>query len=106
MVETIAPERFRKKIRGQETLTLLDLRTPDEFQEDHIHPDRGEAVNVPFHRFKEDTQAAIEDVPRGDPLYIICWTGVCSKRVCELLDARGRNTVSVEGGMDGWRALD
>ena len=79
------------------TITILDLREPDEVL---IHPIDG-AINVPF----SGISTGLKDVPKDKPVYVICRTGDFSEEVTEILADRGYDAVNVDGGYDAYRKL-
>ncbi len=73
---------------------LLDVREADEWQYGHA-PD---AVHVPMTELAE----RLDDVPDGDPLFVVCRTGGRSARVTAYLNSQGWDAVNVSGGMQRW----
>ena len=73
---------------------LLDVREDDEWAAGRAP----NAVHVPM------TQIAdrLDDVPDGDPVYVICRSGGRSARVTAYLNSQGWDTVNVSGGMGAW----
>jgi rhodanese-related sulfurtransferase len=80
--------------RSGTTATIIDVRTPAEFLENHLDGAR----NIPLHQL--DPQLIREHY--GDtPLYLICLKGSRGKQACERLRAAGlANVFNVEGGME------
>lgn len=73
---------------------VLDVRRPDEYVERHVPG----AVLIPL----DELAGRLDDVPGGDPLYVICKSGGRSLTAAAVLRAAGRDAVSVAGGTDGW----
>ena len=71
---------------------LLDVREADEWADGHA-PD---AVHLPM------SSIAIEDIPPGRPVYVICRSGNRSARVVEALLANDVECFNVVGGMIAW----
>lgn len=80
----------------QESRALLDVREPDEYTDGHVPG----AVLIPLGQLA----ARINDVPLGDPLYVICKSGGRSAQAVALLAAQSIDAVNVAGGTDAWRA--
>jgi rhodanese-related sulfurtransferase len=74
----------------------LDVRNPDEFEEKHVDG----AVLIPLGELLE----RMDEVPDGDPLYVICAAGGRSLTAVNALVGAGRRAVSVAGGTNGWVA--
>lgn len=73
---------------------LLDVRMPDEFAEVRVPG----AVLVPLPELAD----RLDEVPDGEPLYVICRSGARSLKACELLAGTGRAVVNVSGGTMAW----
>lgn len=94
----------QKSIRPEEfaaldfhTVTLLDLREPDEVLVSGIQG----AINIPFSQIGK----LLDTVPRDKPVYVFCRTGDWSGEVTELLSDRGYDAWNVEGGYQAFSAL-
>jgi rhodanese-related sulfurtransferase len=74
--------------------TLLDVREPDEWAAGHA-PD---ATHLPM----SELTARMDELPDGDPLYVICRSGGRSARVVAYLAGQGYPAVNVGGGMQAW----
>jgi rhodanese-related sulfurtransferase len=77
-------------------VTLLDVRNPDEYEEQHVPG----AVLIPLGELAE----RIDEVPSGDPLYVLCAAGGRSLTAARALAAAGYPAVSVATGTNGWAA--
>ncbi len=84
-------ERFAT--RCTEDVTVVDVRSPEEFAEGHVPG----AVNVPLEQVIADA-----DRYAGQELYVICQSGGRSSKAAEALTAAGAQPVSVTGGTAGW----
>jgi thioredoxin 1 len=76
--------------------TVLDVRNPDEYEEKHVPG----AVLIPL----GELAARTDEVPAGDPLYVICAAGGRSLTATKALVGAGYSAVSVAGGTNGWAA--
>lgn len=75
---------------------VLDVRNPDEYEERHVPG----AVLIPLGELA-DRQ---DEVPAGDPLYVICAAGGRSLQAARALADAGYAVRSVAGGTNGWAA--
>lgn len=73
---------------------VLDVRNPDEYEGGHVPG----ATLIPLGELEE----RLGEVPRADPLYVICAAGGRSLTAAKFLSAAGRRVVSVAGGTKGW----
>src|ERR1700712_1900487 len=75
---------------------LVDVREQDEW-------DRGHAPSAhlfPMSQFQE----RIAELPEGEPLLVICHSGMRSARATKALVESGYDAVSVVGGMEAWQS--
>jgi rhodanese-related sulfurtransferase len=73
---------------------VLDVRNPDEYQTAHVPG----AILIPL----DQLAARQEEIPAGDPLYVICAVGGRSLTATKALVDAGYPAVSVAGGTNGW----
>jgi rhodanese-related sulfurtransferase len=73
---------------------VLDVRNPDEYESGHV----AGAVLIPL----GDLGARQEDIPDGDPVYVICAMGGRSLQATKAMVGAGWRAVSVAGGTQGW----
>lgn len=96
MTATISPRELQERVQRGESVDLIDVRTPAEFQEVHVPF----AMNAPLDRLDA---SAYRDRPTSQPLYVICKSGGRGRQACEKLRAAGlENAVNVEGGTSAW----
>ena len=74
--------------------TVLDVRNPDEYRTAHVPG----AVLIPLN----ELAARQEEIPEGDPLYVICAAGGRSLTATKALVDAGYSAISVAGGTNGW----
>ena len=75
---------------------VLDVRNPDEYEDKHV----AGAVLIPLGELADRT----DEIPTGDPLYVICAAGGRSLTATKALVDAGYRAVSVAGGTNGWAA--
>ncbi len=76
---------------------LLDVREDEEWAAGHAPG----AVHIPM----TTLAGRLDEIPDGDPLYVICRTGGRSARAAGYLNANGWDAVNVDGGMSVWQLL-
>jgi rhodanese-related sulfurtransferase len=77
---------------------VLDVRNPDEYEDGHVPGAR----LIPLPELGE----RLDEVPEGDPLYVICALGGRSLVATKMLVAAGHSALSVAGGTNGWITQD
>lgn len=74
----------------------VDVREPNEYVAGHVPG----ALCIPLSRLA----GKLDEVPPGEPVYVICASGNRSKVGADLLDRAGRKAFSVMGGTGAWAA--
>jgi rhodanese-related sulfurtransferase len=75
---------------------ILDVREPDEWEAGHIEG----ALHIPL----ADLPGRLDELPDGEPVYVICRIGGRSARAVAWLSHNGYEAVNVDGGMGAWVA--
>lgn len=91
----ISAEEFSKLDR--DTVTLLDLREPDEVLVSGIEG----AINMPFSGGFD----ALDTIPKEKPVVAFCRVGDWSEQIAEILSDRGYEISTLDGGYNAYRAL-
>lgn len=76
-------------------IVLLDVRSPIEFETEHI----ANSVNVPLN----ELEARCEEVPRKGKLVVVCRSGKRAERGAYTLLGKGFQPIVLEGGLVAWR---
>ncbi len=76
-------------------VVLLDVRSPIEFETEHI----ADSINVPL----SELDARCEEVPRQGQLVVICRSGKRAERGAYTLLGKGFQPKVLEGGLVAWR---
>ena len=94
MPSSISPAELAEALQRDQTITLIDVRTPAEFQEIHLSAAR----NIPLHQLEPEL---VRERYSNKPIYVICQKGGRGKQACERLAAAGvPNVVNIEGGAE------
>ncbi|MCK6627004.1 MAG: rhodanese-like domain-containing protein [Anaerolineae bacterium] len=95
-IHTTTPQELYQRLQKQEPLVLVDVRSPDEYEQDgHIRGSRLLPLPVLLQRSNE--------LPKDTPIICICRSGNRSHIACEQLAGRGfTNVTNLVGGMIGW----
>jgi glyoxylase-like metal-dependent hydrolase (beta-lactamase superfamily II) len=106
-VESVPPNELQRRVDGGEEVTILDTRSPSDFQEWHIDGPNVEIVNVPYYEFigEDVDEALLARVPDGKPLVVLCAKGYASEFVAGELVEAGREVVHLADGMNGWARI-
>ncbi len=97
VAKDVTVEEFKKLVDSGNGL-LLDVRTPDEFNEGHIM----EAVNINF--YDKDFAQQVEKLDKMKPIYVYCRSGRRSGKTKDLLHEKGFTEVyNLKGGILSWK---
>ncbi len=92
----ITPEEAKKRLDGEEGIILLDVRTPEEYQEGHIK----EAVLIPLDTLEEEAKDKLAD--KDAVIFVYCRSGRRSVDAANILVELGYKKVYNLGGIIDW----
>lgn len=72
--------------------TLLDVRTPGEWEDVHIDG----SAHIPM----DELMSRLDEV--DDQVICVCAVGARSARVAQFLNAQGKDAVNLDGGLYAW----
>ncbi len=99
-VEVVEPQKFKQALENNPHTLLLDLRTPEEFQESHLP----NAVNIDFEAddFESQLKSAVDTT---STVFIYCRTGNKSGQTNTMLQNMKIDTIIELGnGFESWEA--
>lgn len=93
-MKEISPKDLEQKLE-QGTVTLIDVREPDELEICKID----QAINIPLSQF----EGRYEEVSKEGYVVVMCRSGGRSGRAIELLESKGyTNLANLKGGILAW----
>lgn len=102
MNELIKPEELQKKLNTYDVPLVIDVRTPDEFNEGHIPG----AVNIPI----DDLPNRLSEIPKERPIVPYCNMhhrgNSRGERAARLLEDNGYEAHAIDGGFVEWNKAD
>jgi thioredoxin 1 len=94
----LPPTEFKKKVEVTEKAIILDVRTPEEYQDGHL----ANAVNMNWNDDAFDKQ--IKTLDKNSPVFVYCYGGGRSSSAAKELRKQGfTNVYDLKGGMEAWR---
>lgn len=98
-MKTITPAELQTLLKTQPELAVLDVRTSLEFAEMHVP----QARNVPLDRLEPRQLFDGGQLPKDQPIYLLCRSGARAAKAAERFARAGfDNAVVVEGGTLAW----
>lgn len=97
--ETIPATAFAKKIKTTQNPQILDVRSPEEFANEHID----KAINVNWNGV--DFEGKVSSYEKSKPVFVYCMSGGRSAKASEKLNEMGFTQVfNLDGGILKWNA--
>ncbi|WP_337031478.1 rhodanese-like domain-containing protein [Paenibacillus illinoisensis] len=90
----IAPQEVAERLNKGETLTMLDVREPEEWMEGHV----AGSNHIPL----GELDVRHEELDPTQEIIVICRSGNRSGKACELLNEKGFKVVNMTGGLIAW----
>lgn len=96
-IKTLEASKFHKKLLKTIDPQLIDVRTPAEFAEAHLHG----AAN---YNVEDSTlQLHISSLNHKKPVFVYCGSGIRSLKAAQILMEQGFKVYNLKGGLKGWK---
>lgn len=99
-IDTLAPQAFIKQAKADTTAIILDVRTPEEYKEEHL----AGAQQLDFLN-SEVFDAGIKLLDKSHTYYVYCRSGKRSHHACMKMKKQGLKVFDMEGGILNWKRL-
>jgi rhodanese-related sulfurtransferase len=84
-----------KQLIDNKEVVVLDVRTPEEYQEGHIPS----AILIPL----QELENKLDELDREEPYLVVCRSGNRSAQASEILTSNSfTNIYNMTGGMNSW----
>ena len=94
-VREIDYENLKELIKSDEKIKIVDIRSPQEFEEKRIKY----AINIPLYDLKKRYKRLLSD--KDEIIVLYCGSGIRSKKAYKILKEEGyANIYSLKGGLD------
>tara|TARA_R110001606_G_scaffold359602_2_gene511478 strand:+ start:63 stop:623 length:561 start_codon:yes stop_codon:yes gene_type:complete len=99
--QNISVEEFEKKLKGQEHVQIIDVRTKEEFE--NFSLPQMKALNIPVNELK----GRIDELNSQSPIYLLCQSGTRSDMAVRMLEELNPELelYNIVGGVDRFLAL-
>lgn len=102
-IQKMTAKEVSKKTLNHEELFILDVRNESDFNDWKIEGQSVEVINIPYFDLLDDIAPAMEQIPEGKEVLVVCAKEGSSKMVAEQVAETGRSNVYyLEGGMKSW----
>ncbi|MBP3962595.1 MBL fold metallo-hydrolase [Paenibacillus lignilyticus] len=102
-IQKMTAKEVAKIVLNNEELFILDVRNESDFNEWKIEGNSVEIINIPYFDLLDDINPALESIPDGKNVLVVCAKEGSSIFVAEQIAEADRSNVSyLEGGMKSW----
>lgn len=102
-MKSMNSEQLTKKLLHNEALFILDVRNTSEYENWKIEGGKLDVINIPYFDLLDGVDPALDQLPDGKDILVVCAKEGSSKFVAEQLVEAGRTDVYyLEGGMKAW----
>ncbi|SDX71775.1 MBL fold metallo-hydrolase [Paenibacillus sp. CF384] len=102
-IQKITAKEVAKMVLHNEELCILDVRNESDFKDWKIEGNSVEIINIPYFDLLDDISPALESIPDGKNVIVVCAKEGSSIFVAEQIAEAGRSNVFyLEGGMKSW----
>ena len=99
-IDTLVPQAFIKQAKADTTSIILDVRTPEEYKEEHL----AGAQQLDFLNTSV-FDAGIKLLDKSQTYYVYCRSGKRSHHACMKMQKQGLKVFDMEGGILNWKKL-
>lgn len=99
-INVLSPKDFIEQAKADTTSIILDVRTPDEYKEEHL----AGAQQLDFLNTSV-FDAGIKLLDKSHTYYVYCRSGKRSHNACIKMKKQGLKVFDMEGGILNWKKL-
>lgn len=99
-IDTLVPQAFIKQAKADTTSIILDVRTPEEYKEEHL----AGAQQLDFLNTSV-FDAGIKLLDKSHTYYVYWRSGKRSHHACMKMQKQGLKVFDMEGGILNWKKL-
>ncbi|GLB50925.1 rhodanese-like domain-containing protein [Neptunitalea lumnitzerae] len=94
----LSQEEWAEQFKNDDNAFLLDVRTPEEFEDTHIPG----ATNIDIYK-GQGFIYEVDELDKSKNFYVYCRSGARSAKACQILEEMGiENTYNLLGGIMEW----
>ncbi|MGG4107163.1 MBL fold metallo-hydrolase [Paenibacillus lautus] len=101
-VREMKAQEVAMKAIQKESLFILDVRNPSDFEDWKIEGERIQHLNVPYFDLIDGVEDILDRIPSDQEVLVVCAKEGSSVMVAEMLAEHGRNVAYLKGGMKAW----
>lgn len=101
-VTIISAKELHDRINGGQSVFILDVRNPDEYNDWKIEGTNIKSINVPYFDFLDEDEKNYKDLPKDTEIVVVCAKGGAALMVGEILDEKGYKVSYLGEGTLEW----
>lgn len=101
-VREMKAQEVAMKAIQKESLFILDVRNPSDFEDWKIEGERIQHLNIPYFDLIDGVEDILDRIPSDQEVLVVCAKEGSSVMVAEMLAEHGRNVAYLKGGMKAW----
>jgi rhodanese-related sulfurtransferase len=105
-LKRISPKELYEKMKDQENIVLLDVRSEEKYNDFHIEDSSIENLNIQktdIFTLGENKEASITSLPKEKEIIVACTTGNSATKCATILSEREYDVIVLEGGITAWK---
>ncbi|QRG67749.1 MBL fold metallo-hydrolase [Brevibacillus choshinensis] len=101
--QVMTPHDLTQMLFQKQPVFILDVRNENDFNDWKIEGHHVQIINIPYFDLMDGVEAALDQIPEGQPVLVVCAKEGSSIFVAEQLVEAGRDDVYyLQGGMKAW----
>lgn len=108
-MRTITPEELQRKIETNDDVVILDVRSAEKYNHDHINEKNVQSINIEKTNIFDLEEAGLEKIaglPKQKEIIVTCTTGNSARKCSEILSDKGYNVTLLTGGITAWKEFN
>ncbi|MCH1625624.1 MBL fold metallo-hydrolase [Ferdinandcohnia quinoae] len=101
-VQIMTSKEVTKKVVNKESLFILDVRNPSDFQDWKIEGTNFQYLNIPYFDLLDGVDEILPKLPEDKEILVVCAKEGSSIFVAEMLSEAGVTVSYLQGGMKAW----
>ena len=106
-MKKITPKELYNKInQTNPQLYILDVRSEEKYQNEHIEHKNVESINIPKTEIFEMEHNKLKELPalpKNIEVVVVCTTGNSATKCTKILAEKGYDVTLLEGGITSWK---
>ena len=99
VLKTVSPQEFKQLMEQTQDKVIIDVRTPEEYAQEHI----AGAINIDF--YAPDFREKLAQLDKNKTYFIYCRSGNRSGQTLQIMKELGfKKVYNLEGGITAWKS--